>query len=168
MKPMTKKILMYSIPAALIAAFALGLRPTPLPVDTAAVSRGPLRVTLDEEGETRVRDRFVVSAPFTGRILRIELEPGEPVRTGGVVAVMRPAEANLLDTRSRASSEARVRTAEAALGRARADRERAAPSCGLRSPTSSGPSRWASRGSCRARRWRWRSSGSRPVRRRSR
>lgn len=125
MKPMTKKILMYSIPAALIAAFALGLRPSPLPVDTAAVSRGPLRVTLDEEGETRVRDRFVVSAPFTGRILRIELEPGEPVRAGDVLAVLRPADVNLLDARSRAASEARVRTAEAALGRARADRERA-------------------------------------------
>jgi HlyD family secretion protein len=125
MKPITKKVLMYSIPAALVVAFALGLRPSPLPVDTAAVSRGPLRVTLDEEGETRVRDRFVVSAPFTGRILRVELEPGEPVRAGDVLAVLRPADVNLLDVRSRAASEARVRTAEAALGRARADRERA-------------------------------------------
>ncbi|HEX6863581.1 MAG TPA: HlyD family efflux transporter periplasmic adaptor subunit, partial [Thermoanaerobaculia bacterium] len=128
MKPrlkITKKMLMYSLPVVLIAGFVLALRPNPLPVDVAPVGRGPLRVTLDEEGETRVRDRFVVSAPFTGRILRIELEPGEPVRAGGVVAVLRPAEANLLDARSRASSEARVRTAEAALGRARADRERA-------------------------------------------
>jgi HlyD family secretion protein len=125
MKPVTRKILMYSIPAALVVAFALGMRPSPLPVDTAAVSRGPLRVTLDEEGETRVRDRFVVSAPFTGRILRVELEPGDPVRTGDVLAVLRPADVNLLDARSRAASEARVSTAEAALGRARADRERA-------------------------------------------
>jgi HlyD family secretion protein len=125
MKPVTRKILMYSIPTALVVAFALGMRPSPLPVDTAAVSRGPLRVTLDEEGETRVRDRFVVSAPFTGRILRVELEPGDPVRTGDVLAVMRPADVNLLDARSRAASEARVSTAEAALGRARADRERA-------------------------------------------
>ncbi|HWM89613.1 MAG TPA: efflux RND transporter periplasmic adaptor subunit [Thermoanaerobaculia bacterium] len=128
MKPrrkISKKVLMYSVPAALIIALALGMRSSPLPVDVAPVSRGPLRVTLDEEGETRVRDRFVVSAPFTGRILRIELEPGEPVRTGGVVAVLRPAAPDLLDARSRAASEARVRTAEAALGRARADRERA-------------------------------------------
>jgi len=125
MKPITKKVLMYSTPVVLIVGFALALRPNPFPVDVAEVGRGPLRVTLDEEGETRVRDRFVVSAPFTGRILRIELEPGEPVRAGGVVAVLRPAEANLLDARSRAGSEARVRTAEAALGRARTDRERA-------------------------------------------
>lgn len=125
MKPIQKKILMYTVPAVLIAGFALALRPNPFPVDVAAVGRGPLRVTVDEEGETRVRDRFVVSAPFTGRILRIELEPGEPVAAGGVLAVLRPAEASLLDVRSRAGSEARVRQAEAALGRARADRERA-------------------------------------------
>lgn len=128
MKPrlkISKKILMYSVPAVLIAAFAVGLRSSPLPVDVAPVSRGPLRVTLDEEGETRVRDRFVVSAPFTGRILRVELEPGEPVRAGDVLAVLRPAAPDLLDARSRASSEARIHTAEAALGRARADRERA-------------------------------------------
>lgn len=125
MKPIPKKILMYSVPAVLIAGFALSLRPNPFPVDVAPVGRGPLKVTLDEEGETRVRDRFVVSAPFTGRILRIELEPGEPVQAGGVLAVLRPAETNLLDVRSRASSEAQVRQAEAALGRARANRQRA-------------------------------------------
>ncbi len=125
MKSTPRKILMISIPAALIVAFALGLRPSPLPVDTAAATRGPLKVTLDEEGETRVRDRFVVSAPFAGRILRVELEPGEPVREGDVLAVLRPAAPDLLDARSRAASEARVRTAEAALGRARSDRERA-------------------------------------------
>lgn len=125
MKPIQKKILMYAVPAVLIAGFALALRPNPFPVDVAAVGRGPLRVTVDEEGETRVRDRFVVSAPFTGHILRIELEPGESVAAGGVLAVLRPAEASLLDVRSRAGSEARVRQAEAALGRARADRERA-------------------------------------------
>lgn len=125
MRPISKKVLMYSVPAALIVAFAVGLRANPFPVDVAPVSRGPLRVTLDEEGETRVRDRFVVSAPFTGRVLRIELEPGELVRSGDVLVVLRPAAANLLDARSRATSEASVRGAEAALGRARANRERA-------------------------------------------
>lgn len=125
MKPLTKKVLMFAIPAALIVAFALGMRPNPVPVDLAPVTRGPLRVTLDEEGETRIRDRFVVSAPFTGRILRIDLDPGEPVRKGDVLAILRPGEPSLLDVRSRASLEARVRSAQAALGRAKADRERA-------------------------------------------
>lgn len=125
MKPLPKKILMFAVPAALIVAFVLGMRPSPVPVDLAPVARGPLRVTLDEEGETRIRDRFVVSAPFTGRILRIDLDPGEPVRKGDVLAILRPGEPDLLDVRSRASLEARVRSAQAALGRAKADRERA-------------------------------------------
>jgi HlyD family secretion protein len=121
----SKKIVLYTVSAALIAAFAIALRPSPLAVDLAAMERGPLRVTLEEEGETRVLERFVVSAPFASRILRIELEPGEPVRTGEtVLATLRPATPSLLDARSRASLEARVRSAEAVLGRARAERER--------------------------------------------
>jgi HlyD family secretion protein len=125
MKPLPKKVLMFAVPAAVLAALALGLRASPAPVDLAPVSRGPLRVTLDEEGETRIRDRFVVSAPFAGRILRIDLDPGEPVRKGDVLVILRPGTPNLLDARSRAGFEARVRSAQAALGRAKADRERA-------------------------------------------
>jgi HlyD family secretion protein len=121
-----KKIVLYAVPLALVAGFVLALRPNPVAVDLATVERGPLRVTLDEEGETRVRERFVVSAPFAARVLRIELEPGEPVRAEEtVLATLRPGTPSLLDARSRASLEARVRSAEAALGRARADRERA-------------------------------------------
>ncbi len=120
-----KKIVLYAVPAALLAAFAIALRPSPQAVDLAAVERGPLRVTLEEEGETRVRERFVVSAPFAGRVLRVELEPGEPVRAGEtILATLRPGTPSLLDERSRASLEARVRSTEAALGRARAERER--------------------------------------------
>lgn len=121
----SKKIILYTVPAALLAAFAIALRPSPLTVDLAAVERGPLRVTLEEEGETRVRERFVVSAPFAARILRIELEPGEPVRAGEtVLATLRPGAPSLLDARSRAGLEARVRSAESALSRSRAERER--------------------------------------------
>ena len=125
MKPLPKKVLMFVVPAAVLAALAFGLRASPAPVDVASVSRGPLRVTLDEEGETRIRDRFVVSAPFAGRILRIDLDPGEPVRKGDILVILRPGTPNLLDARSRAGFEARVRSAQAALGRAKADRERA-------------------------------------------
>lgn len=125
MKPLPKKVLMFAVPVAVLAALALGLRASPAPVDVASVSRGPLRVTLDEEGETRIRDRFVVSAPFAGRILRIDLDPGEPVRKGDILVILRPGTPNLLDARSRAGFEARVRSAQAALGRAKADRERA-------------------------------------------
>lgn len=120
-----KKILMSAAALGLVAAFVLALRPSPLVVDLEKVARGPLRVTLDEEGETRVRERFVVSAPAAGRVLRIEMEPGVPVRAGvTVLATIRPNTPDLLDPRSRAGQEARVRGAESALGRARADRER--------------------------------------------
>jgi HlyD family secretion protein len=104
---------------------AVALWPTTLPVDVAVVSHGPLVVTIDEEGMTRVRDRFVVSAPLTGRVLRIELEPGDPVKRGQVVARVRAETPPLLDARTRAEAQAAVESARAALGRARAEEERA-------------------------------------------
>jgi HlyD family secretion protein len=82
---------------------------------------------VDEEGETRVRDRFVVSAPVAGRVLRIELEPGDPVAADQtVLAVFQPQTPAPLDARSRAEAEAAARAAQASLERARADRNRAA------------------------------------------
>lgn len=126
MPKMSRKFLLIALPAALIAAFAIALRPNPVAVDLAPVRRAPLRVTLDEEGETRVRERFVVSAPFAGRVLRVELEPGEPVKAGETVLVtLRPGTPSLLNARDRTSLEARVRSAEAAVGRARSQRDRA-------------------------------------------
>jgi len=69
---------------------AVAMWPKTIQVDVTAVARGPLVVTVDEEGETRVRNRFVVSAPLAGRVLRIELEPGDTVKRGSVVARLRP------------------------------------------------------------------------------
>ena len=115
--------------ALLILVFA-GLifvisRPKSVAVDLVAIEQGPMEVTLDEEGETRVRDRFVVSAPVAGRILRIELEPGDPVIAGEtVLATFQPVEPGLLDARTEAEARARARAAKASLGRAEADRKR--------------------------------------------
>jgi HlyD family secretion protein len=100
------------------------LWPQAVPVDLAPVERGGLLVTVDEEGETRVRDRFLISAAVAGRLLRIELEPGDPVRRGETVARLVPAPPALLDARTRAEAAAAVEAARAALGRARAERER--------------------------------------------
>lgn len=109
-----------------VVVVAAALRPRPVPVDMAAAERGPLAVTLDHEGRTRVPDRYVVSAPVPGRVLRIELEPGDAVRAGEtVVATFLPGTTTLLDVRTRAELEARVRAAEASLARARAERDRA-------------------------------------------
>jgi HlyD family secretion protein len=107
--------------AVLIWAF----RPAPVSADFAVVERGSLQVTVDEEGRTRVRDRYVVSAPLPGRMARIELEPGDRVIAGKtVVARLQPTDPTLLDARTRAELEARVRASESAIGSARAERDR--------------------------------------------
>jgi HlyD family secretion protein len=91
------------------------------------VVRGPMQVTIDEDGVTRIRDRFVVSAPVAGRLQRIELEPGDPVVGGKtVVARLTTAESPLLDPRTRGELSAGVDAARAAVGQAQAERARAA------------------------------------------
>ncbi len=117
------------IAAAVVAAAAvfLGTRPQPVPAEVDQVIRGPIDVTIDEEGETRVRDRFVISAPLGGRVLRIELEPGDAVvASETVLAVFLPSAPVLLDARSRAEAQAAVETALAAVGQAEAHYEQAA------------------------------------------
>ena len=109
-----------------VGVIVVMLLPERVQVDLAAVDRGPLQVTLDEEGETRVRDRYVMSAPVSGRVLRIELEPGDPVVAGEtVLATFQPAPPLLLDARTRAEAQARVDAAKADLGFAQAELARA-------------------------------------------
>jgi len=122
-----KRIVAWVVGLAVVGLIAWALRPRPVAADFAAVERGPLRVTVDEEGETRVRHRYMVSAPVAGRVLRIELEPGDDVRANDtVVAILEPAPPTPLDARSRAEAEARVLAAEAAVQRSRAERDQAA------------------------------------------
>jgi len=110
----------------------LALWPQSVPVDLTEVERGGLLVTIEEEGETRVRDRFLVSAPVAGQVLRIALEPGDSVREDEtLLATFLPAAPNPLDARSRAESEAAVAGARAALGGARAEEKRAAAALSL-------------------------------------
>lgn len=97
-------------------------RPAPVRVEVGRVERGRLVVTVDEEGETRVRDRFVVAAPIAGRLARLTLEPGDAVHQGAVVARMHPVP---LDPRTRAESVARLEAAEAALRETNAQVENA-------------------------------------------
>ena len=108
------------------AIAAVALWPDTLQVDLAQVSRGPMQVTIDEEGTTRVRERFVVSAPVTGRLQRVTLEPGDVVVGGKtIVARLVPAESPLLDPRTRAELRAGEDAARAAVGQARAEGDRA-------------------------------------------
>ena len=110
-----------------LAIVAVAMWPESMEVDAAPVDTGPMQVTIDEDGETRVRDRFVISAPVSGRLQRIELEPGDPVIRGRTVLVrLTPAESPLIDSRSRAELAAAVEGARAAVGQAKAEMERAA------------------------------------------
>lgn len=103
----------------------IALRPQPVVVDVESISSGAMLVTLDEEGETRIRHRFVVSAPATGRIERIDLEPGDRVVRGKTALVrLRPDMPPLLDARTRADAEAAVTSARAAAQRMAADVQR--------------------------------------------
>ncbi|MCF3651401.1 efflux RND transporter periplasmic adaptor subunit [Synoicihabitans lomoniglobus] len=117
----------YGVGLILIALIVAGLWPAPLPVETSVVTRGPLTVTVNEEGMTQVRHRFVVSSPVSGSLRRIVLKPGAIVEAGRtVLAVLEPAGGDILDVRSRAQAEARVRAAESQVAQAEAQRERAA------------------------------------------
>jgi HlyD family secretion protein len=115
---------------AIVAAItAAAFWPETMIVEVVTATEGPMQVTIDEEGETRVRERFVISAPVAGRITRIELEPGDEVRRGVTELVrMTPQEAPLLDPRTRTELSAAVEAARAAVGQAQAERGRAAAS----------------------------------------
>jgi HlyD family secretion protein len=123
---MLKRSWKFVVVLVVIAALAFwAFRPAAIPADFVTVQRGDLEVTVNEEGRTRVRDRFVVSAPLPGRMRRIELEPGDPVvARKTVVAQFEPADPALLDVRTRAELEARVKAAESTVGGARAERDR--------------------------------------------
>ncbi len=115
---------------ALVVLLAAGLTysfwPRPMPVDLGEVTRGPMRVTIDDEGETRVTDVYVVSAPLAGRLLRIERDVGDSVQANETVVVtIRPREPDLLDVRSHHEAEAVVKAAEAAMTLVTAEQERA-------------------------------------------
>ena len=101
--------------SAVVAALAWGFWSGPVSVEGAQVVRAPLRVTVEEEGRTRVKDRFIISAPVAGYLQRIQLEVGDAVTQGQTLAVMEPLRPEVLDPRSRARAEAQVAAAQAAL-----------------------------------------------------
>ncbi len=121
MKVWLRRILLAVV--VLAAGFGLwqAFQPVPLLVESAVVRRGDLIVSVDDDGRTRVRERYTISAPIAGRLLRTMLDPGDAVRAGDtVVAEFAPTAPALLDARSRAEAEAQVRRAEAAVAEATA------------------------------------------------
>jgi HlyD family secretion protein len=103
----------------------LWARPRREPAEVSAVRRGPLRVTLDGEGKTRVRERYTIAAPVGGRMTRVVLHPGDRVDEHVVLTRIDPVLPAPLDARTRAEAEARVKAAEASLARSQAQLEAA-------------------------------------------
>ena len=117
----SRRWLPYAGAAIVVALITAGLWPHPIPVETAPATLGTLRTSIDEEGKTRIKHRFVVSAPVSGQLRRIPLKPGAEVRAGEtVVAVIDPLAPAMLDARSRTLAEARRDAAMANLEKARA------------------------------------------------
>jgi HlyD family secretion protein len=127
MSPALKRLLFWGpLAVALLAVLAWLFRPAAVAVDLVAVDRGPLTVSVSDEGETRVRDMYVVSAPVTGFMRRIELDVGdEVVADETVVARIEPNDPAFLDVRSQAEARAGVESAAAARTHAAAQVERA-------------------------------------------
>jgi HlyD family secretion protein len=112
----------YWILAGVIAAGLLvwAFAPRPVEVEIVAVTRGPFRKTVDEDGKTRVRDRYVVSAPVPGRLLRVDLKAGTQVVPGTLLARLAPAAPAPLDARTELEYRERLGAAEATRLRAAA------------------------------------------------
>lgn len=117
MKRWSARYLGYAAVGLLVVGLIVwALLPGPVEADVAPVTRGPLQVTVDHEGKTRVRERYVVSAPLTGRLARIELHAGDAIRAGKtLLSLIEPRDPELLDVSARTQAQARVRAAEETL-----------------------------------------------------
>ena len=108
MKKNIRKLVLVAALAGIAVILALAFRPSALDVDVATVRRGPLQETLEQEGKTRMHDSFVLASPVAGRLKRIEIHAGDPVKAGEIVATIDPVP---LEPQQRATLEARLRTA---------------------------------------------------------
>jgi HlyD family secretion protein len=119
-----KRIILGIVAVLVLVALVYAFMPSPVPVQTATVARGPLQVIVEEEGRTEVADRFAVTAPVAAYIRRLDLEAGDQIARGDAVASLEPPRTPVLDPGSRAEAAARVQAAEATALRARTERER--------------------------------------------
>jgi HlyD family secretion protein len=109
MKKNMRKLVLGAAVAGIAVLLALAFRPAALDVDIAAVQRGALQETLEQEGKTRMHDSFVLASPVAGKLKRIELHAGDPVKVGEIVATIDPVP---LEPQQRAALEARLQTAQ--------------------------------------------------------
>ena len=120
-----RKIFVISIILIVVFLLIYGFLPKTQVVDIVSVARGPLQITIEEEGRTRLKERFTISSPTAGYMRRINAKVGDLVKKGQIVAALEPLQSQALDPRSRATAQASVSAAEASF-RAAIERERVA------------------------------------------
>ena len=119
---LTKRGLLVAGLVALSGALAWAMWPKPVGVDFAQVTKGPLLVTVDEEGKTRIKDVYTVSAPISGKLVRLSLEAGDRVKKDvTTVAIIEPNAPPFLDVRALRELEAQIEASKAAVALAEAE-----------------------------------------------
>lgn len=127
MQSSVRTIALGAVGVAIVAALAyVALRENPVPVDLFTVEQGPMQVTIDADGTTKVRDLYEISSPIDGTVMRSPVDIGDPVVGGEtVVAIVQPGASALLDERTRLQAEATLQEARASLHLAEAEHRRA-------------------------------------------
>ncbi len=116
---LTRRIGLFILLAVIILAVGYGFIPKPVLVETFEVKQEYMSVAVEEEGRTRVKNRFIISAPVAGFALRIDLDVGDAVRRGQAISELEPLRSSVLDPRSRAEAKAHVAAAQAGLNSAK-------------------------------------------------
>jgi HlyD family secretion protein len=115
MKRIRKKVGPITMVLLVLAGLVYAFMPRAVPVELASVTRGPIEVAVLEDGRTRIKERYVIAAPLSGRLTRVLLKPGDRVEAGGtLITSIEPADPDLLDPRTLAQAEARLRVAQSA------------------------------------------------------
>lgn len=121
-----RKFLMWLFILAVVGVVGYGLKPKPVEVELGEVTKGPLTVNVVEEGKTRIRNRFIISAPVAGQMRRVPFKAGDTIEANKtVITTIAPVTTPLLDPRAKAQAEARVQGADAGRDRAKQSLEMA-------------------------------------------
>lgn len=118
---MKTRLVMGGVGAAALGVLVWAFMPAPAEVEVATVSQGRFERAVQDDGKTRLRERYLVSTPLTGRVGRIELKQGDVVTRDAALATVWPVAPALLDARARSEQQARIGAVEASVARARAN-----------------------------------------------
>lgn len=129
--PLRKHPVIISITVLIVALLIWGFWPQPVFIEAIEAKRAPLTITIEEEGRSRVVDRYIISAPIDGVACRQQLDVGDEVTQGQVLLGITPLESQVLDPRSRAQTKAQVAAADSALHAAEQQAEAAEASAKL-------------------------------------